>query len=137
MEHLVVDSSVLVASLLDLEEFYSRARQFIQALESRDYIFRLPMLVVVEVSASINRRSQRHSQATQVGWQQNVDDWERDGRIILYPLDRARMEQAVTIAQRDRLKGPDSVIAALAEELSVPLKTFDSEVVDRFHLASV
>lgn len=137
MEHLVVDSSVLVASLLDSEEFYSRARQFIQGLESQDYIFHLPMLVVVEVSASINRRSQRHSQAIQVGWQQNVSDWERDGKLVLYEFDRERMNQAVEIAQRHRLRGADSVIAALADELNMPLKTFDREVLARYLGASV
>ncbi len=136
MEHLVVDSNVLVASLLESEEFHLRGQQYISGLENADYTFHLPMLVVVEVAASIVRRPQRNRQAILLAWQQNVDDWEQDGKIVLYPLDRDRMRYAISIAELHRFRGADSVIAALAEELAIPLKTFDSEVLDRFQRAS-
>ena len=136
MEHLVLDSSVLVASLLESEEFYARAQQYVNGLENADYTFHLPMLVVVEVAASISRRSQRNRQAILVAWQQSVDDWERDGKILLYPLDRDRMSRALNIAEQRRLRGADSLIVALAEELDIPLRTFDREILARFLRAS-
>lgn len=137
MEHLVVDSSVLVASLLESEEFHLRGQQYISGLESADYTFHLPMLVAVEVAASIARRPQGNRQAILLAWQQNLDDWERDGNIVLYPLDRERMSYAMSISEQHRLRGADSVVAALAYELNMPLKTFDREILDRFQRASV
>ena len=47
------------------------------------------------------------------------------------------MDIAAGIAERHRLKGSDAVIAALAEELDVSLKTFDTEILARFLKASV
>ena len=137
MEPVVVDTNVMVASSLESEPHHHLGQAYIDGLMTGDYVFHLPMLVVVEVIATINRRVQRNRLALVTTWQQRFADWERDGKISLYPLDRQRMANAVNIAQRDRLKGPDSVIAALAEELDMPLKTFDREVVDRFHGASV
>ena len=137
MEHIVVDSSVLVASLLESEGFHLRARQYTDALENGDYTFHLPMLVAVEVTAAIGRRPQRNRHAILTAWQQSIMDWERDGHLVLYALDRDRMDKAVNTAERHRLRGSDAVIAALAEELDMPLKTFDTEVLGRFLRASV
>jgi len=69
-------------------------------------------------------------------WRQNVIDWEQDGILFLYPLDRDRMERASDIAVRYLLRGSDSVFAALAEELDISIKTFDQEILDRFPLAN-
>ena len=137
MEQIAVDSNVIVASFLDWEDFHQRGQSYINGLESGDYTFHLPMLVVVEVTSAIGRRARRGRQALLTTWKQNVADWEKDGKLVLYPLERDRMENAVNIAIRDRLRGSDAVIAALAEELELPLKTFDNEVLDRFSGASI
>ncbi|HZA23057.1 MAG TPA: hypothetical protein VFA32_10715 [Dehalococcoidia bacterium] len=47
------------------------------------------------------------------------------------------MENAVTTAEQNRLRGADSVIAALAEELDLPVKTFDKDILARFLKASL
>ena len=137
MEHIVVDSSVLVAALVDSEGFHARGKLYLDGLETGDYTFHLPMLAAVEVIASVSRRSQRNRQVIIRVWSQNLIDWEQEGSLVLYPLDGDRMERAVAIAQRHRLRGADSVIAALAEELEMPLKTFDNEILSRFLPASV
>ena len=41
------------------------------------------------------------------------------------------------VADKYGLRGADSVVVALAEELNMPLKTFDKEILDRFQRASV
>lgn len=46
-----------------------------------------------------------------------------------------RMERASTVAIRFRLKGGDSVFGARAEEVGIPIKTFDQEILYRFPLA--
>jgi len=110
---------------------------YINGLESGEYSFHLPILVIVEVLSAVSRQVQRNRVAAFARVNESIDEWERTGKIVLYSLDRERMERAKDIALRFRLKGADSVIAALAEELAIPLKTFDSEVLDRFQRASV
>jgi predicted nucleic acid-binding protein len=137
MEHLVVDANVLIAYLVRSEEFHQRAQGYIDGLGNGEYTFHLPMLVMVEVMATLNRRSQRNRSAILVAWQQTVDDWENSGKVILYPLDRNRMELAISCTKQHRLRGADSIIASLAQELSLPLKTFDQEILARYLQASV
>ena len=47
------------------------------------------------------------------------------------------MDNAMYVAERHLLRGADSVIAALAEELAMPLKAFDLEILARFSRDSV
>jgi hypothetical protein len=47
------------------------------------------------------------------------------------------MQNSIIVAEQNRLRGADSVIAALAEELDVSVKTFDQEILARFLKASV
>ena len=136
MEDIVVDSNILIASFLDFDSLRQQSQPYITGLENESYIFHLPMLVVVEIISALSRRPTSNRLALLARTNQSLRAWEESGRISLYPLDRERLELAVTVAQRDRLRGADSVIAALAEELRMPLKTFDKELLDRFPTAS-
>jgi predicted nucleic acid-binding protein len=137
MDQIVVDTNVLIAYLVRSEEFHERAQNYIDGLENGEYTFHLPMLVMVEVMATLNRRSQRNRSAILEAWQQTVSDWENSGKLVLYPLDRNRMELATSCTKEHRLRGADSIIAALTQELSLPLKTFDREILARYLQASV
>ena len=134
-EPLVVDSSVIVAAFMPEEPNHLLGVQYISGLERGDYVFHLPMLVVAEVSSAIRRRL-RYWQWEYAGWRRNLARWERYGKVVLYPLNRARMESAVSSARRRRLRGADSIVAALAEELNMPLRTFDRELLARGPQAS-
>ena len=105
-------------------------------LDRRDYVFHLPMLVIVEVSSAIRRRLRNWREVIS-NWQQNLARWERESRVVLYSLNRTRMESAISIASRHGLRGVDSVVAALAEELNMPLRTFDNEHLRRWPGASL
>ncbi len=94
------------------------------------------MLVIAELIGTMSRIPTANRLALLARTNQSLREWERSGKISLYPLDRERLELALTVAQRDRLRGADSVIAALAEELGLPLKTFDEEILNRFSQAS-
>jgi predicted nucleic acid-binding protein len=136
MEQVVVDSCVLVGSLLQDDALHQRSQPYVSGLESGDYIFHLPTLVAVEVVAAIRRRAPTGWQALLAGTKLSLKEWESGGKIALYPLDRDRMDQATGTAQLYGLRGPDAVLAALSEELDLPLKTFDREVLARFPQAS-
>ena len=118
------------------EEKHQQALAYINGLERGDYTFHLPMLAKIEVTSAIRRRATRNWVVLVSTWKQNVADWERDGSLIMYPLDRDRMEKAVDIASQYRLRGQDCVFAELALALDVPIKTFDKELLDRFPAAS-
>ena len=45
------------------------------------------------------------------------------------------MSVALGLAEQQGLRGADSVIAALAEELDMPMRTFDEEIVARVQRA--
>jgi predicted nucleic acid-binding protein len=137
MDHLVVDTNVLVAFFLESDEFHGQAQSYISGLESGDFTFHLSMLVVVEVISAIGRRAQSNKLARIARTRQSLTDWEQYGKLVLYPLDRNRMDNAMYVAERHLLRGADSVIVALAEELDMPLKTFDAEILGRFLRSSV
>ena len=137
MENVVVDSNIIISYLVESDTFHERSRPYIAGLENGEYTFHLPMLVPVEVTAVISRVDGIPNRlAILNGWQQTLLDWERDGKLVLYPLDRSRMGNAVNLAQQYRFKGADSTIAALAEELDLPLRTADGEILDRLERAS-
>ena len=134
-EPIVVDSSVIVASYIPGEPNHSLGVEYMDGLDRGDYIFHLPMLVVVEVSAAIRRRVRRW-QRPYNKWQLDLARWEREGRVFLYPMNQERMEHSVVTALNHSLRGADSVVAALAEELNMPLRTFDNEHLERWPGAS-
>ncbi|MCH8350679.1 MAG: PIN domain-containing protein [Chloroflexi bacterium] len=136
MADLVADANVLVASFLPADRFHQLGREYVQEIETGDNIFHLPTLVPVEVLAAVWRRSQRQGMALVTRAKKTLDDWEAAGNIVLYPLTGERMTVAINTAVKYRLSGADAVVAGLAEELSIPLKTFDNEIIERFHLAS-
>ncbi len=136
MEHLVVDSNILIASFLESDSLHQQSLPYIAGLENESYIFHLPLLVVAELVSAISRQSTSNRFALLARADQSLKAWEQSGQITFYSLDRERLELAVKIAQRDRLRGADSVIAALAEELEIPLKTFDQDILARFSTAS-
>ena len=137
MDAIVVDSNVIVAALLDEDSFHSEGQAYVDGLERGDYTFHLPMLVVVEVAAAISRRAQRNRLPLLARAKRSIRDWEHAGRIILYELNHLRTNNAVDSAEQNRLRGSDAVIASLAEELDMPLRTFDTDIMARFPRASV
>ena len=138
MEHLAIDSCVIVSYLVESDKFHQTALPYINGLENGDYTFHSPMLVPVEVTAAISRRNPLPNHlAILARWQQTMTDWEQSGKVVLYPMDRSRMGIAINITEQHRLRGADSVIAGLANELGMPLKTFDKGMLEKFQQASV
>ena len=138
MEHLVIDSSIIVSYLVESDSRDQMALSYFSGLENGDYSFHAPMLVPVEVAGALGRREPLANRlAIYLRWQQTISEWEEAGKITLYPLNRDRMNNAVNITQHNRLRGADSIVAGLAQESDMPLKTFDREILQRFQRASV
>lgn len=135
MEDVVADSSLLVAYFLESDAFHQPAMEFMAELDSGGHKLHLPMLVMVETISAIRRRLGQSSQTTINDAFATVYQWERQEKVVFYPLNRERMEAALRLADGNALRGADSIIAALAEELGIALKTYDNEILRRFQRA--
>ncbi len=135
MEDVVADSSLLVAYFLESDVFHQSAREFFADLDSGGRKLHLPMLVMVETISAIRRRLGQSSQTTINDAFATIYQWERQQKLVFYPLNRERMEAALRLAEGNALRDADSIIAALAEELGIALKTYDNEILRRFQRA--
>ncbi|MBI4328857.1 MAG: PIN domain-containing protein [Chloroflexi bacterium] len=123
MADFVVDSSVWVAAYVTADPNSGRTTQFFADFQGGTHTCHLPRLVLVEVSSAINRQTGRISVVSRVV--RDFWGWEQQGRVRWYDLDRRRMELAIQASTTYRLKGADSTIAALGDELGFPVLTFD------------
>ena len=135
IQNVVADTSLLVAYLLESDAFHLSAREYFSGMDRGNITLHLPMLVMVETISAIRRRQGQDWQYKVGEALATIYEWERQGWVIFYPLNRERMEGALRISIETGLKGADSVIAALAAELGYNLKTFDHEILRRFRLA--
>ena len=90
---------------------------------------------MVETISAIRHRLGQSSQTTINDAFATIHQWELQQKLVFYPLNRERMEAALKLAERNALRGADSIIAALAEELGIALKTYDNEILHRFQRA--
>ena len=95
MEHLVVDSNILVASFLESDSLHQKSQPYIIGLENDSYIFHLPVLVIGEVISAISRQSTANRLALLARADQSLRAWEQSGQIVVYPIDRERLDLAV------------------------------------------
>ena len=132
MDDVVADSSPLVAYFLAYDAFHQPAREFIAELDSAGKRLHLPTIVMVETISAIRRRLGQDSLSALSSASATINAWEGQGKVIFCPLSRERMEVASRLAEELALRGADSVIAALSEELGIELKTYDNEILHRF-----
>ena len=135
MQDVVADSSLLTAYFLESDVFHQSAREFMAELDSGGHKLHLPMVVMVETISAIRRRLGQNSQTTVNDAFATIYQWEQQEKVVFYPLNRERMEAALGLAEGIALRGADSIIAALSEELGIALKTYDNEILRRFQRA--
>jgi len=133
---IVVDSNVWVGYWLRRQEQYPAASALVQELQQGLQKCHIPRLVIVEVCSTILREVERPSLASALllHIKETFAEWEVSGSIKLYDLNEERANSAIDMNSRltRHLKGSDSIIAALAQELNLPLKTFDIEIQQRY-----
>lgn len=85
-----------------------------------------PVLMPIEVGASIIRRTHDHIRARQV-----VRDVLAMPLVTLYPVDAPLMLRSIRLAFACKLRGADAIYAALADALQMPLVSCDGEHIQR------
>ncbi|MBI4236523.1 MAG: type II toxin-antitoxin system VapC family toxin [Chloroflexi bacterium] len=130
MADLVVDSNAWVAAYLREDPNHGSAQRFFTEFREGLHICHLPRLVLIEVCAAIIRQTQ--NRAFVMRSQQDFSGWEQRGLVNWYDLNAQRTGQAIGIATSYRLRGADSVVAALGDEINAAVLTFDAEILARY-----
>lgn len=125
MKEETVDSNVLIAALLKDEKFNKTAYNEFQQVIKGEAIFHASRLVPVEVCGAINRRVGNIDAARA---QTIINGLIRKGNMKVYDLNESRMHQAADIALGYKLKGSDAVIMQIAQELKLPMISYDKDI---------
>ncbi len=123
---LTIDANVFVSARVRTEVQHSASDQFLNRLVQSVVTIACPTLIVPEVAAAIARSTRNVNLANAVASQIEVFPY-----LSLIELTPARARQAASIAVLYRLRGPDAVYVAVAQELGTTLITWDVEVLTR------
>ena len=139
MADVVVDSSVWVAAFLEEDEYHHQATQSVNELQAGEYHCHLPYLVLVETCASVARQTQKNPMAIVIRVRWSFEGWAQQGLVSWYDLNQQRTHATVdfNLALSNPLRGADSVVASLSDELGYTLKTFDNEILNRYFRATL
>lgn len=124
--NLTLDSSIIVASLREQEPLHKECKALLQQVKDGKHKAFESVIVPVEVTAAIRRRTGSERLAKQV--RENLLQIED---LQLFDLTESRMNFAARIAEQVSLKGMDAIIAQIAEERGSVLVTLDEEFAKR------
>lgn len=122
----VVDASVWVSLLVASDVHHHASRQWLEEHVTQGGQLVAPILALAEVAGAISRRTG----AVQLGTQA-LDTLQRLPALRLVALDRRLGEAAGRAAAELGLRGADAVYVALAQQLRLPLITWDNEQIGK------
>lgn len=122
----VLDSSVWVSHFVVADVFHELSAGFVNSLVKQRPQLASPSLLLPELGGAVSRRSGNSRLADSiVALVQNLP------YIHLVPLDERLAQNSASLAVRLELKGADAVYLALAQDVDVPLVTWDDEMLKR------
>ena len=123
---ITIDASVLVAAGSPDDMASQQSVRFLRAALGAGLVVHQPTLTLVEVSASIARRTNDPALARDVG----LRLLQMPG-LVMHPLDIEAAAEAAAIAGRAQLRGADAIYAATALRHGTTLVTLDQELLTR------
>ena len=128
MKNLVIDSNVFIASLIKSDEFHQKSIEIVEKMQKKEIIFHISMIVPIEVASTIARRvgTKESNESVEI-----INNWIKEKKIKIYELNKKRMLAAEKCGIIYKLRGMDAIIIQLANELKIPLITFDNEIIER------
>lgn len=121
-----LDASVWIAAISEGEREHKRCASLVGSLVQRGVALHQPGLFVIEVCATIARRTRDRALAMAAG-----EATLAAPNLTLYPLDHSLAAEASDVAASCALRGADAVYVATARHAGTTLITLDAEVRDR------
>lgn len=130
MKKLTVDSSVIIASLLENESRHKEAMQIWDAVITGRDVAVMPYSVFVEVVAAVRRRTGSQELAHEIKKELlNIEN------ISFVVLDQRAAEDAADLAILKGVRGMDALVMQTAREYETELVTFDEEMLKMYRTA--
>ena len=121
-----LDASVWLAAISSGEPEHMHCAALVEALVGQRVPLHQPALFVIEVCATIARRTRDRALALAAGEATLASPY-----LTLYPLDHALASDAAEVAAECALRGADAVYVATARYAGSMLLTLDAEVRER------
>lgn len=118
----VVDASIWVSRLVTADVHHASSRRWLEQYTASGGVLIAPVLLLAEVAGAIARRTGRPQVAHQA-----VRHLLRLPRFRLVAVDGRLAQAAAQLAADLGLRGADAVYVATAQQLNVPLVTWDNE----------
>jgi len=126
MKTVTIDSSVIVASLLEKEPRHRQALKIWENVIQGKYFAVMPSTVFVEVVAAIRRRTGSEELATQTkNALSSIDS------LSFVSLDDTTANEAAQLAIKTGVRGMDAFVIQTAIEFGAELITFDNEMLEK------
>jgi predicted nucleic acid-binding protein len=128
MRDVAVDTNIFIASLLEQDQFHADAISFMERIETKQCRAHLSCIVLVELAGALSRRVTEEAarEALEI-----MNGWIAEGKIKLYELTKKRMARAAELAIQLKLRGMDAIACQIADEFTIPFKSYDEEVTKR------
>ena len=123
---LVIDASVFLNAFNPGEAGHETSKGILAKLQANGVPLIAPTLLLPEIAAAIRRGQDNPTLARQF-----ATALTHLPHLTLVPLDQLLAQQAMDIAALYRLRGIDSVYAAVAQRFACPLVTLDRQQHDR------
>lgn len=126
MKRLTIDSSVIIASLLENEPRHKEALKIWHSVLSGKSMAVMPYSVLIEVVAAIKRRTGSEKLAGSV--KQELLNIETVSFVV---LDDSAAVEAADLAIKTGVRGMDALVIQVAKEFGAELVSFDNEMIKR------
>jgi predicted nucleic acid-binding protein len=122
----VVDASVWVSRLVPQDVHHQASRLWLETFTARGGRVVAPALLLPEIAGAISRRTGAPELARRA-----VQQLLRLRTLRIVALDRRLAQAASELAGDLALRGSDAVYVAIADQLKIPLLTWDNEHVEK------
>ena len=122
----VVDASVWVSRLVPQDVHHESSRRWLENYTAQGGRLVAPVMLLPEIAGAISRRTGAPALADQA-----TKQLQQLGSLRLVAVDRRLGQAATRLAADLGLRGADALYVAVAEQLKIPLLTWDNEQVER------
>lgn len=126
VNRITIDSSVIVAALLEKEKKHKECKSLLEKVKNGKYIAIEPYIVLVETIAAIKRRTGSSRLAERV--KEDICDI---NTIVFQEIVSYRAHEAADIAKDIGVRGMDAIVIQIAKEFKILLVSLDAEMLER------